>query len=188
MWHETCFMEDVYQRRVLLMKIHYLWPLCLFALSSWAQQADSPGSNTNPISFGFDQRIIDLEKVHWGPLEIDGFPPGAEVAILRGSLEGGPVEVVFRLPAGYRVPNHSHTSAESYLWIEGAFTYVHGDGRAVDLSGHSYISLPGRSIHALICHQQPCMFYVRYATSFDVQVHPMPVVRKLTGTNQPVYP
>ena len=183
MWHEACFVTDAYQKQVLLMKIHYPWLLCLIAFSGWAQQVDPdfPGSNTNPISFGFDQRIIDIAKVHWGPLEIDGFPPGAEVAILRGSLEGGSVEVVFRLPAGYRVPNHSHTSAESYFWIEGAFTYVHRDGRAVDLSGHSYISLPGQSIHALICHQQPCMFYVRYATSFDVQVHPMPVVTKHLG-------
>ena len=154
--------------------------LFVLTLAHHAGAQEGRATNLEPLSFGFDQTIIDLGKVQFGPLEVDGFPPGAEVAALRGTFEGGPLEVVFRLPANYTVPNHSHTSAEVYLWVRGDFTYVHKDGSAVDLSGQSFISLPGSSIHALVCHDEPCMFYVRYSRSFDVQVHPMPEVRKIS--------
>ena len=58
--------------------------------------------------------------------------------------------------------------------MTGEFTYIADDGRAVDLSGTTFISLPGSSPHGLICKDTPCMVYVRYARSFDIQIHPMP--------------
>ncbi len=137
-------------------------------------------TNTEPLSFGFDQIIVDLNKVEWGPLEIDGFAPGAEISVLRGTLEGGPVEVTIRVPANYTIPNHSHTSAETYYWIRGDFTYVAGDGSAVDLSGQTLISLPGSSPHAIICKDEPCQFYVRYSSSFDIQIHSMPELKRIS--------
>lgn len=78
-----------------------------------------PGSNLRPLSFGDDQTIVDLAKVVWEPLKVDGLPPGAEIAVLRGKLETGISESLLRLPRGYNVPNHSHTSDELYVWIQG---------------------------------------------------------------------
>ena len=156
------------------MKLLIAAALALAAANSVVAQELGRGSNTDPLSFGFDQVIIDLEKVEWGPLEVEGIPPGAEVAALRGSFDDGPVEAIMRLPANFTLPNHSHTSAEVYIWMTGEFTYIADDGRAVDLSGTTFISLPGSSPHGLICKDTPCMFYVRYARSFDIQIHPMP--------------
>ena len=139
---------------------------------------DPRGSNTQPLAFGPDQIIIDLNKLVWTPLEAEGVPPGPEMAVLRGDGKAAGFEVVVRLPANYTFPNHSHTSDEHYVWLKGNFTYIAADGTATPLSGQTYISLPGGVPHALACGAEPCVFYVRYPQPFDARVHPMPPLKK----------
>ena len=135
------------------------------------------GSNKQPLSFGRDQTIIDLSRVVWEPLKGEGIPPGPEIATLRGDLAAGGGEALVRLPANYTFPNHSHTSDELYVWIKGNFTYIAEDGTATDLSGQSYINLPGGVPHALRCGNEPCIFYLRYSKPFDYKIHPMPATK-----------
>jgi quercetin dioxygenase-like cupin family protein len=142
----------------------------------WAQ--GTSGSNAQPLAFGPDQVIIDLNKLVWAPLEAEGVPPGPEIAVLRGDGKAAGFEVVVRLPANYTFPNHSHTSDEHYVWLRGNFTYIAADGTATPLSGQTYISLPGGVPHALACGAEPCVFYVRYPQHFDAHIHPMPPLKK----------
>jgi len=153
--------------------------LILLALGQDAMAHEGKATNTQPLSFGFDQVLIDLNKLSWGPLEHHGVPPGAEIAVLRGELKAGPVEAVVRLPANYTFPTHSHTSDETYIWIKGDF-YVAEDGSAIDLSGQAFISLPGSVPHALVCKEHPCLFYLRYSRTFSMKIYPMPRIRKIS--------
>ena len=139
--------------------------------------ADMVGSNKQPFSFGPNQTIIDLKKVVWEPFKGEGVPPGVQVALLRGDLAAGGAELLVRLPAHYTFPNHSHTSDELYVWIQGDFTYIAADGTATALSGTTYISLPSGVPHALKCGKTPCIFYVRYPGPFDYKIHPMPALK-----------
>jgi hypothetical protein len=82
------------------------------------------GSNTQPLAFGPDQTIIDLNTLVWVPLEAEGVPPGPEMAVLRGDGQAAGFEVVVRLLAHYAFPNHSHTSDEHYVWLKGNFTHI----------------------------------------------------------------
>src|SRR5689334_18228406 len=125
-------------------------------------------------SFGPDQTIVDLGRIAWSPLHLEGLPDGIEIAVLRGELAKGGAEIVLRTPPRYVVPNHSHTSDEVYVWLEGAFTYVAADGTRQSLQAPAFISLPGQTPHALECGDEPCMFYLRYGRPFDLQVHVMP--------------
>jgi len=125
-------------------------------------------------SFGPDQTITDIGKVEWQPLKLEGLPPGIEIATLRGDLGKGGGEILLRLPANYTVPNHSHTSDELYVWLKGAFTYIAADGKQTEIDGPAYISLPGNTPHALKCHNEPCVLYVRYGRPFDLHSHAMP--------------
>ena len=136
--------------------------------------AADPPSPQGFYGFGADQTIADVGKVAWQPLKLEGLPAGIEIAALRGDLAKGGGEILLRLPANYTVPNHSHTSDELYLWLKGRFTYIAEDGRQLEIDGPAYINLPGNSPHALKCHDEPCIFYVRYGRPFDLHVHAMP--------------
>jgi len=125
-------------------------------------------------SFGPDQTIVDIGMLAWAPLKLDGLPEGIEIATLRGDLAKGGGEILLRTPPGYVVPNHSHTSDELYVWLKGPFTYVAADGTRQQMSAPAYISLPGHTPHALECGSEQCVFYLRYARPFDLQVHAMP--------------
>jgi len=132
-------------------------------------------TSSSPLSFATDQTIIDLNKVEWSPLELTGFKPGAEVAVLRGDFAHGS-ELIVRVPAGYLIPNHNHTSAETYIWLKGAYTYIDGEsGQSAPMSELGFISLPGNTLpHAIVCGDAPCIFYLRYPRPFDHKIYPMP--------------
>jgi hypothetical protein len=142
-----------------------------------AEAIEGDASNTRPLSFGTDQRIIDLGKVQWTPLTGKRIKPGAEIAVLRGSLTSGPVEFLLRLPAHYALPMHSHSSDETFIWINGKFTYVAEDGRVAALPGGTFVGLPPNIRHGVICGNEPCLLYVRYLHSFDLKTYPMPQLK-----------
>lgn len=152
--------------------------LLTLTIVSVAMAQNQAGSNKQPLTFGPDQIIIDLNKLIWEPLQAEGVPPGPEIAVLRGDGQAGGLEALVRLPANYTFPNHSHTSDELYVWLKGDFTYIAADGTTAKLSGQTYISLPGGVPHALACGAEPCVFYLRYSQPFDLHLHPMPQGRQ----------
>lgn len=127
-------------------------------------------SNQNPLSFGSDQTIIDVEKIVWEPLKLEGLAEGVEIATLRGDLAKGQAEILLRLPNGYTVPHHTHTSDELYVWLEGAFTLIAHDGTRAGFNGPAYLSFPGNAPpHGLECGPQaPCILYLKYSRPFDI--------------------
>ena len=73
----------------------------LMGLAGVALAADDDKAKADePLAFGPDQTIVDLNEVKWEPLELDGFPEGGEFALLRGDMKHG-VELIARVPAGY---------------------------------------------------------------------------------------
>ncbi len=152
--------------------------LTVALLATPAAHADTPKPQRGFFAFGPDQTIVDIAKLDWAPLQLEGLPAGIEIASLRGQLAAGGGEILLRVPPGYVVPNHSHTSDEVYLWLQGSFTYVAADGTQQALGAPAYISLPGNTPHALHCGASPCVFYLRYGRPFDLQVHPAGAAHK----------
>jgi hypothetical protein len=135
-----------------------------------SQEAGS-GSGQLSIPYNVDQTIIDIAKIHWQPLKLEGLAPGAEIAILRGDLDDAHgVELLLRLPPGYVVPVHNHVAEETYVWIKGAFTLIKSDGTKTKFSGPAYISFPGNAPpHGLVCgSQEACVLYLNYSRPFDI--------------------
>lgn len=132
------------------------------------------GSNIRPFSFGDDQTIIDLQKVIWKPLKVAGLPTGAEIAVLRGNLKTGNSESLLRLSPGYKMPIHSHTSDELYVWLEGAFTLIAHDGTEIKFDRYAFISFPGNAPpHGLKCGlKKACVLYLRLSRPFDIKYFP----------------
>jgi quercetin dioxygenase-like cupin family protein len=144
---------------------------CIALLFAGVSAAHEAGSNRNPLSFGDDQTIVDLDKIVWGPLEVEGLAPGAEIATIRGDLGKDHSESIVRLPPGYVLRSHTHTSDELYLWISGSFTLIAHDGTETMVRGPAYISYPGNAPpHGIRCgNEEPCLFYLRYSRPFDIK-------------------
>lgn len=132
------------------------------------------GSNKKPLAFGNDQTTIDITKVVWEPLVVEGLAPGAEIAVLRGDLGTGVSESLLRLPPNYVVPNHNHSSDELYVWMKGAFTLIAYDGTETEFAGPAYISFPGNNPpHGLKCGpKESCVLFLRYERPFDINYFP----------------
>lgn len=162
--------QSLYQRLIIAIGLAG----ALLSAGAGAGHTADPKPAKGFYGFGADQTIVDIGKVEWQPLKLEGLPPGIEIAALRGDLAEGGGEILLRLPANYTVPNHSHTSDELYVWLKGPFTYIAGNGKQVEIDSAAYISLPGNTPHALKCHDEPCIFYVRYGRPFDLHVHAMP--------------
>ena len=139
----------------------------IFASQGYAHDL---GSNKRPIAFGADQTIVDVDKLVYEPLEVEGLPKGAEIAHIRGDLGKAGSESILRIPPGYHVPSHTHTSEELYMWISGAFTLISDKGEEKLFRGPAYISFPGNAPpHTLICgNKEPCVFYLAYTRPFDI--------------------
>jgi hypothetical protein len=133
-----------------------------------SQHATAEAEASASIVSGSGQTIIDLNKVtDWQPLELEGMAKGAEIVVLKGDLKTAS-EVLIRTPANFRVPMHTHTSDETYVWIRGDFIYESENGASRPMSGQTFISLPGSAPkHALVCGKDPCLLYVRYSHPFD---------------------
>ena len=153
-----------------LMKLFFI-TFILFGQVAISGTKDKLDSNLSPLSFGVGQTIIDLKKVVWEPLNVDGLSPGAEIAVLRGRLEIGNNESFLRLPPDYFVPLHNHTSDELYIWIEGAFTLIAHDKTQTKFDAPAYISFPGNAPpHGLKCgSKKSCILYLKYSRPFDIK-------------------
>ena len=147
----------------------------LFFQSAYSDQnKNNLGSNIQPFSFGDNQTIIDLKKVIWKPLKVNGLPSGAKIAVLRGKLEAGNSESLLKLSPGYKMPMHNHTSDELYVWLEGAFTLIVHDGKEIKFDNFAFISFPGNaSPHGLKCGlKKSCILYLRLSKPFDIKYFP----------------
>ncbi|AOX99428.1 cupin domain-containing protein [Jeongeupia sp. USM3] len=79
-------------------------------------------------------------------------PKGAKLAVLRGDpAKSGPFTIRLSVPAGYKVPPHRHSRAESVTVISGSFHLGLGDridkAKAHELKAGGYRYLPAEVHH-----------------------------------------
>lgn len=95
---------------------------------------------------------IRAAALTWSPLEVPGFKPGMQVAVLHGDpASAGTYTIRLRFPAGYGFPGHSHPNAENLTVLSGKFHL--GMGATTDLrqlktyAPGDYLNIPGGMPH-----------------------------------------
>lgn len=84
-------------------------------------------------------------QLNWGPAPAN-FPPGAQLAVLQGDPGGtGLFTVRLKMPNGYKLPPHTHPTAEHVTVISGDFAV--GMGKTFETKGMLALS-PGAFITA----------------------------------------
>jgi anti-sigma factor ChrR (cupin superfamily) len=115
----------------------------------------------------------------WTDLDPTG-APGVKVADLWGDHQKGAFGALFRLPAGFAVPLHTHTHDMKLVIVSG--TYIQGpEGKPeFRLGPGSYLMQPGGNYrHTTSCDQaSECLFFVESNGAFDLQ----PVVAAKAAT------
>jgi quercetin dioxygenase-like cupin family protein len=91
------------------------------------------------------------DDLKWGDVP-PGLPPGAKMAVLAGDpTKKGLFTVRLQAPAGYKVPPHTHPTAENITVISGTFNVGTGDkfdeaaGKALEVGG--FVVLPAGMKH-----------------------------------------
>ena len=100
------------------------------------------------------------DKVTWNPVP-NALPSGAKLAVLEGNpFEAGPYTMRLMMPAGYRIPPHSHPGEEHVTVVKGTFkvgmgekfdpatmtTLPTGTFAALDPGVHHYAEAQGETI------------------------------------------
>ena len=79
------------------------------------------------VALAVDHIAVQPNALKWGPAP-PGLPPGAQVAVLAGDPgKDAPYVVRAKLPAGYKIPPHTHPTAENVTVLSGTFNIAMGD-------------------------------------------------------------
>jgi quercetin dioxygenase-like cupin family protein len=119
-----------------------LLPLAFSLVTVAAQKKEgSPESATSEKHV-----VFNPDDLKWGDVP-PGLPPGAKMAVFSGDpTKKGLFTVRMQAPAGYKIPPHSHPTAENMTVISGTFNVGTGDkfdeaaGKALEAGG--FVVLP----------------------------------------------
>jgi quercetin dioxygenase-like cupin family protein len=124
-----------------------LLPLAFSLVTVAAQKKEgSPESATSEKHV-----VFNPDDLKWGDVP-PGLPPGAKMAVFSGDpTKKGLFTVRMQAPAGYKIPPHSHPTAENMTVISGTFNVGTGDkfdeaaGKALEAGG--FVVLPAGMNH-----------------------------------------
>ena len=115
-------------------------------------------ASTAPAGTMEGHSIVSPQEIKWGPAPTV-LPPGAEAAVLFGDPgKEGLFALRLKLPAGYRVPPHTHPVDEVVTIISGTFSMGMGEtadqSKAQPLSAGSFFALPPGTAHYVFSDEE----------------------------------
>lgn len=149
--------------------------IAMLALASMAQ-ADEAGrgkttSRTEKLHGEHGRTSFVLQKdMQW----VDApptLPKGPKMAVLLGDpTKKGRFVIRFKVPSGYRVPPHHHSSDEEFTMVSGRFVFNMGDQKSPDvheLSAGDFHFLPAKTIHWVEAKEET-VFQLSAMGPFDI--------------------
>ncbi len=103
----------------------------------------------------------------WGPCPAI-FPTGCQIAVLHGDPSKPNADVFLRVPGGYKIPAHSHTSAERMILVEGQLTVRYKGAAAAVLTRGEYAYGPASLPHEARCTGgKSCTLFIAFEGPVD---------------------
>jgi quercetin dioxygenase-like cupin family protein len=139
--------------------------LAVAGIAGIAGAADAPSgraSEARAIALGAND-----PGLKWGacpPL----FAPGCEIAVLQGDPAKPNADIFFRIPPGYVIPAHSHTSAEHMVLVSGELEVHYRGQPPVTLRTGDYAYGPPNLPHLGRCRSStPCTLFIAFELPVD---------------------
>jgi anti-sigma factor ChrR (cupin superfamily) len=132
------------------------------AVAAVAQVAPGREGNTPVVKPAADLKWVDLDPVG---------APGVKIADLWGSHEKGAFGALFRLPAGFAAPLHTHTHDMKLVIVSGTYLQAPEGKSEFRLGAGSYLMQPGGNYrHTTKCDAaSECLFFVESDGAFDLR-------------------
>ena len=113
--------------------------------------AEEQKEKTGAAGAASEPKILDPANLVWGDAP-PGLPPGAQLAVLSGDpTKKGVFTVRLRMPAGYKIPPHTHPTAELVTVISGSIHRGNGDkfdeAAGQKMSVGSFAAIPAGTKH-----------------------------------------
>jgi len=112
-------------------------------------------------------RTAQDAALQWGPCP-ELFPAGCEIAVLHGNPAQANADVFLRVPGGYQLPAHSHTSVERMILVSGELNVQYQGAEAAVLSAGEYAFGPAGLPHGASCvSSDPCTLFIAFVGPVD---------------------
>lgn len=106
----------------------------------------------------------------WGPCPPIFSAPGCEIAVLNGDPAKPNADVFLRVPGGYIIPPHRHTSAERMILVSGEMRVRYAGSAETRLAAGSYAYGPAGLAHEASClGSAPCTLFIAFEGPVDAE-------------------
>ena len=123
--------------------------------------AEAPAPQT-PLAIAASDATLQ-----WGPCP-SLFPAGCEIAVLHGNPAQPNADIFLRVPGGYQIPAHSHTSAERMILVSGDLDVDYQGAPPVTLRSGNYAYGPAGLPHTAACRgTQACTLFIAFEGPVD---------------------
>ena len=95
-------------------------------------------------------------------------PEGCSIAVLHGDPSKPNVDVLFKVPANYDIPNHYHSSPERMVLLSGELlvTYEGEAPKLMQVGNYAYG--PTKKPHVATCADgDPCIIFIAFEEPLD---------------------
>lgn len=104
-------------------------------------------------------------------------PAGCQIAVLHGNPGAPNADIFLRVPGGYVIPPHRHSSAERMILVSGRLRVRYqGAAETTLLPGHYAYGPPGVPHRATCEGQRACTLFIAFVGPVDAEAvrEPMP--------------
>jgi len=106
-------------------------------------------------------------ELKWGPCP-SFMPKGCNISVLHGDPSKENLDVFFKVPANYDIPNHWHTSAERMVLISGELQVTYEGEATRIMKVGSYAFGPPKKAHTAKCGDEgPCVLFIAFEEPLD---------------------
>ena len=102
------------------------------------------------------------------------FPQGCEITVLHGAPDKPNADVFLRVPGGYEIPPHRHSSAERMILVSGTLQVEYAGVAPAILNAGDYAFGPAAMPHRATCTgQEACTLFIAFEGPVDAEVAEM---------------
>ena len=107
------------------------------------------------------------KDLQWGPCP-SFMPEGCTISVLHGDPAKRNLDVFFKVPAGYEIPEHWHNSAERMILVSGELRVTYEGEKEQIMKVGSYAFGPSTKPHTAKCgDKDPCILFIAFEEPLD---------------------